>query len=372
MFRHLQIESDTLVYNGSNKATATFTRKTNKKALIIGKQLKCSNEKFAAQNLISSFKIASRQLIQGDAFPVGLIADTIAPPAGIPDSSKGTAATAVPAVDTASEAGTPDPSGTLADVTAAFSQTVLNNNFATLNQTLIAIRNGLATLAALATREPAQQVNGYFPGSAVALSNGQRVGAIPVNPDETITIELEDLTAGSAEIESVILHLVEIPDECEDNAEATHARAIWQQVDKGIGSLTFFGRTKAYTTSLNTKLTMQPVPTAEALRQVEVRGSAVVTTGAEPAESDFADLSVALSTGSEESAQGEPISARATIGTVAKPRIGSARVDLIKDESAIIQLSAPAPTAGRTLYFASILEGRGQQRKQVHTAKAAS
>lgn len=224
---------------------------------------------------------------------------------------------------------------------------------------LSTIRDGMATLAAAINgRGQGGSTHPYFPGTGIVLADGQVCGGIAVESGENIHLELEDLTAGSAELTQVVLHCVEFPTDCEHNGESY--RAAWERFKGGEGEVLFVGDAHSYTAAFNRALTVEPrAMHGEHLRRLEVWGAMDNGSGA-LRENDFRALTVEVFTDNTRPAHNAGVPARSIIGHGGMRWPGATRVDMgARKGKSSVQVDAPAPTSGtNVLRLCHIFEGR--------------
>lgn len=355
MLRTFQIDSDDLDYVGG-KAPVTFSKKPNVRCAITAITAK-GVQLFAHQNLLPSLKINGREHIQGEAFPLALISNQ-----GMPteDATGGTAAAKLAAFGYTDET-----TGVAAD---AINDAMSLNNFkASVLAIFDDVKNQLATLAACGCTSHAPQ---HFPGHGLIMPDGQQVGGIPVEARDIITMgDLEDLTNGSAELENVTLHCVELPEDCKQGRSTD---AMWEGLKRGVGVVHFVGVKKAgYSAAMQETLNYKPqTHGAAAARQLEIRGSLTDDTANLPKETDFQKVSVEISTATESTPTNDVVLARSVIGTAAQPVPMAATVDLMRDETASIKVASAAPTVASTLRLCVITEGRDTDGAKIKLASA--
>lgn len=357
MLKPFDLLSDDISYTGG-LAAVTFAKKPRCRAAIVGISYEGAHPVYALRNLVTSFKVAGRNYAQGDAFPLGLIAPTPMPL--FDELSGGTPAATIPAMTNTTAlthaVGTAD--ATVDDVGGAFNQTTLNNNFKevttqlALQRTLnIALRSAIATLAQDAGKQTV-----YFPGTLIELDDGRKVGGIAINPEEKITMQLQDLTTSNAPITKIILHCVEFPKE---GARGQAAQALWARMKQGEGELVFFGTSNTYTAAFQSRFEQTPAPQHGKLqRRLRVRG-ALYDGNAVVVESEFRALTAELATQSQPH-PAEAVPARHAIGHTGLDW-AFGQVDMHQDEKAIVKINAATPAASRTLRLVSIFEGRSPQ-----------
>ncbi len=297
MLKPFDLISDQTTYTGG-LAPVVFSRKPRCRAAIIGVSYVATHPRHALRNLITSFKVAGRNYAQGDGFPLGLIAPTPMPL--FDELSGGSLAATIPAATNTTAlthaVGTAD--ATVDDVGGAFNQTTLNNNFKELT-TQLALQRTLNTalLSAVATLAIQGQHPGvYFPGTVLELADGRRVGAIAINPQELVTMTLQDLTGSSARISRVILHCVEFPSE---GAAGQQAEALWTRLKNGEGETVFFGNATAYSAAFQSRIEQTPAAQhGKLLRRLRVRGL-LHDANSISLESEFLALTTELATQSQ-------------------------------------------------------------------------
>lgn len=225
-----------------------------------------------------------------------------------------------------------------------------------------AVMNALASLAAQGSHR-----EGYFPGSLLTLRDGRRIGGIKIKEGQNVSMRIEDLTAGSAEIERVILHCVEFPS---TGQGARMGNALWREFDAGMGEIMFYGHAHDYDAAFDTRFEAQPHP-ADAdgpLRRLAVRG-ALYDGSHNLIESEMNDLLAEVFSASQKPPHDQPVPAREIIGH-AGYHSELALTDLYKHEKAIVRVVAgSAPAAARTLRLASIFEGRNEADEFTGTAE---
>lgn len=179
---------------------------------------------------------------------------------------------------------------------------------------------------------------------------GKNVGGVFVPPRHKVRIRLEDKTGDdSAQIDQLTLIAVEL-----DSVPESQLKAIQRHC------LVFYGTEKVYTANFTGDQEQAPKAHggAEALMMLDVQGLAVATSGYAPAESDFKALNARIRTQTKNPRHSEEAPARAAIGYPTN-RI-PAEYNLAKDESALIRIVAPTPSASRTLYLVGCYQGRDQ------------
>ncbi|MDC1141876.1 hypothetical protein OAU50_02190 [Planctomycetota bacterium] len=355
MLRIYQIDSNAISYSGG-VAQVTFTKKATRRSAIIAVTPK-GVQLHAHQNLLTSFKVDGREHVAGSSFPLALISNS-----GMPqdDETAGTAAAKISALTYSDET-----TGTAADVIN--DAMALDDFKASVLSIFDDVQNQIATLAACGCTQHAPQ---YFAGSVVQLPNGQRVGGIPLEERQTVTMALSDLTTSLAPLTGVTLTLVDFPTKCRSSRTI---EAMWDSLKRGVGVVNFHGVTEsAYSAAGSKSLEYKPLTHgAKAARQLEIRGSLTNDSDHKLKESEFANIKAEISTATESTPTNATVNARTLIGTGANPVMGAALVDLEPDESAKIGVTLPAPSSGnRTLRLCVITEGRDVVAEKIKLAAA--